>query len=150
MKKLVAILGISLVLCTNSLFANAYETTVSKKISSSFNEYFVGAKDVKWYTDDNQTFTAKFTLNSSKVTAYYREDGSLLATSRFLTGSQLPINVLTKLNKKYADCTVYSAVEYSADDVTVFYITMESKDSWITVKADKEGNARTTKKMKKA
>lgn len=150
MKKLVAILGMSFVLVTNSLFANTYETTVSKKISSNFNEYFAGAKDVKWYTEDNQMFTAKFTLNNSKVTAYYREDGSLMATSRFMTGSQLPINIVAKLNRKYAEAKVYSVVEYSAEDNTVYYVTLETNDQWITVRADKDGFVRTTRKMKKA
>jgi hypothetical protein len=150
MKKLIAILGASILLYANSLFANVYETTVSKKISTSFTDAFAGAKDVKWYTDDNKTFTAKFTLNNNKVTAFYREDGSLMATSRYLTGEQLPLNVLSRLNRKYSDCSIYSVVEYTAEEHTVYYLTLENKDSWIIVKADEDGTLRTNKKMKKA
>lgn len=150
MKKLIAILGASILLFANSLFANTYETTVSKKISTSFTDAFAGATDVKWYTDDNKTFTAKFTLNNNKVTAFYREDGSLMATSRYLTGEQLPLTVLSRLNAKYKDCSIYSVVEYSSDDHTVYYVTMEGKEHWIIVKADEDGTLRTNKKMRKA
>jgi hypothetical protein len=150
MKKLILLVSAALVLSANVLFASPYETTVNKKINSTFNESFNGATDVKWYTDDNKTFTAKFTMSNTKVTAFFKEDGTLLATSRYLQAEQLPLKVLSKLNKKYSNASVYCIVEYASSENVVYFVTLEGTDTWTVVKTDADANMKVYSRLKKA
>lgn len=150
MKKLILLVSAALVLSANVLFASPYETTVNNKINSNFHESFNGATDVKWYTDDNKTFTAKFTMSNTKVTAFFKEDGTLLATSRYLQAEQLPLKVLSKLNKKYSNTSVYCVVEYAASDNVVYFVTLEGTDTWTVIKTDADANMSVYSRLKKA
>ncbi|NSL89140.1 hypothetical protein [Chitinophaga solisilvae] len=150
MKKIIVLLSAAFLLSATTLFANPSETTVSNKIKYAFNDAFVGAKEVKWYTDDNKTFTAKFEISNSKVTAFFNEDGTLLATSRYLQADQLPLSVSGKIAKRYADDSIYCIVEYSAGEGTVYFITLEGKNTWTTLKADRNGAVTVQGRLKKA
>lgn len=150
MKKLILLVSAALIFSANMLFASPYETTVNKKINSTFTESFTGATDVKWYTDDNKTFTAKFTMSNTKVTAFFREDGTLLATSRYLQSEQLPLKVACKLNKKYPATSIYCVVEYTSGDNIVYFVTLEGTDTWTVIKTDQEANMKVYSHLKKA
>lgn len=150
MKKLILLVSAALVLSANVLFASPYETTVNNKINSTFNDSFNGATDVKWYTDDNKTFTAKFTMSNTKVTAFFKEDGTLLATSRYLQAEQLPLKVLSKLNKKYSKTSVYCIVEYASSENVVYFVTLEGTDTWTVIKTDADANMSVYSRLKKA
>jgi hypothetical protein len=139
MKKLIFLISAALLLSAYTLFAGPYETTVSKKINQAFSESFSGATNVKWYTDDNKTFTAKFTMSHTKVTAFFGSDGTLLATSRYLKAEQLPLRVISKLNKRYPGNSIYCVVEYTAGENLVYFITLEGETTWTTVKSDALG-----------
>lgn len=150
MKKLILLVSAALLLSANVLFASPYETTANTKINSTFNESFTGATDVKWYTDDNKTFTAKFTMSNTKVTAFFKEDGTLLATSRYLQAEQLPLKVTSKLNKKYPGTSIYCVVEYTSGDNVVYFVTVESTDTWTVIKTDVDANLKVYSRLKKA
>ncbi|MEV4882374.1 hypothetical protein MRBLMN1_000841 [Chitinophaga ginsengisegetis] len=150
MKKLILLVSAALVLSANVLFASPYETIVNNKINSTFHDSFNGATDVKWYTDDNKTFTAKFTMSNTKVTAFFKEDGTLLATSRYLQAEQLPLKVLSKLNKKYPNTSIYCVVEYASSDNVVYFVTLESTDTWTVIKTDTDANMKVYSRLKKA
>ncbi|MCW3462684.1 hypothetical protein [Chitinophaga nivalis] len=150
MKKLILLLSAAFLLSAQTIFAHAYETAVNSKIASTFNESFTGAKEVKWYTEDNKTFTAKFTMSNTKVSAFFDDNGNLLATSRYLQPEQLPLEVTNKLNKKYAGNSIFCVVEYTAEANTAYIITLEGKDHWTTVKAAPDGTMKLQNRMKKA
>ncbi|MBO9729071.1 MAG: hypothetical protein J7623_10595 [Chitinophaga sp.] len=150
MKKIILLVSTALLLSANVLFASPYETTANTKISSTFNESFAGATEVKWYTDDNKTFTAKFTMSNTKVTAFFKEDGTLMATSRYLQADQLPLKVAGKLNKKYADSSIYCVVEYTVGENVVYFVTLESTDTWTVIKTDADGYMKVQSRLKKA
>lgn len=150
MKKLILLVSAALLLSANVLFASPYETTANTKINSTFNESFAGATDVKWYTDDNRTFTAKFTMSNTKVTAFFKEDGTLMATSRYLQADQLPLRVAGKLNKKYPGESIYCVVEYTVGENIVYFVTLEGTDTWTVVKTDADANMKVQSRLKKA
>ncbi|NLR59581.1 hypothetical protein HGH93_15825 [Chitinophaga polysaccharea] len=150
MKKIILLVGAALLLSANVLLAAPYETTVNNKINSAFNEAFTGATDVKWYTEDNRTYTAKFTLSNTKVTAFYKEDGSLMATSRYLQADQLPLKVSARLNKKFPGNSIYCVVEYTAEDSVIYFVTLENSDTWTVVKTDQDANFKIQSRLKKA
>lgn len=150
MKKLILLVSAALLMSANVLLANPYETTVNNRINSTFNDSFTGATDVKWYTDDNKTFTAKFTMSNTRVTAFFKDDGTLLATSRYLQAEQLPLKVTSKLNKKYPGTSIYCVVEYASTDNVVYFITLESSDTWTVIKTDADANMKVYSRLKKA
>jgi hypothetical protein len=150
MKKLILLVSAALLLSANVLFASPYETTVNNKINSTFNDSFTGATDVKWYTDDNKTYTAKFTLSNNKVTAFFSNDGALLATSRYLQAEQLPLKVAGKLNKKYPGNSIYCVVEYTSGENVTYFVTLESEDTWTVIKTDADANMKVYSRLKKA
>ncbi|CAL1521358.1 hypothetical protein [Chitinophaga sp. MM2321] len=150
MKKLIFLMSAALLLSAHTLFAKPYETAVNNKIQHTFSESFSGAKEVKWYTDDNITFTAKFTMVNTRVTAFFNDDGTLLATSRYLQADQLPLNVISRLNKKFPATSIYCVVEYAAGENALYYITLEGKDTWTIVRADRFGSLKVQNHLKKA
>jgi hypothetical protein len=150
MKKLIFLISAALLLSAHALFAAPYETTVSKKLNDSFSESFSGATHVKWYTDDNKTFTAKFMMSHTKVTAFFGSDGALLATSRYLQADQLPLKVISKLNKRFPADSIYCVVEYTSGENMVYFITLEGKTTWTTIKSDALGRMEIHNRLTKA
>ncbi|HVI48863.1 MAG TPA: hypothetical protein VM802_28610 [Chitinophaga sp.] len=149
MKKIILLMSAVLLLSASVLSAKEYEVAATPKLRNALNEAFTGAQDVKWYTDDNRTFTAKFEMSHAKVTAFFNEDGTLLATSRYLDPEQLPLNVTSKLNKRFPDTSVFCVVEYSSGENTVYFITLESKDTWTVVKTDASAILKIHSRLKK-
>lgn len=148
MKKLIAIMTIAAVLSSSALFARD-ATVNNKKVMDAFNKEFVGASDVSWYSTADK-YVAKFTIKSSKVTAHFDREGNLLATSRYITDSELPLNVITRLMKKFPDQKIHNVVEYEAEGATTYVITLESETHWTVLKAASSGGLSTLKKLRKA
>ncbi|WP_143309751.1 hypothetical protein [Chitinophaga vietnamensis] len=150
MKKFFLLVVAAVMLSASTLFAEAYETTVSYKIKAAFDESFTGAKDVKWYTEDNKTFTAKFTISNNKVTAFFDTNGDLLATSRYIQQENLPLQVINSMMKKYPDNNVYCVVEYTSGTNVVYMITLVDDQYWTVLRADTAGNLKQFSRLKKA
>ena len=150
MKKLIAILTVAVVVFTTST-ANAFDgiSISNKKVMESFEREFAGAANVTWYTGQKDNYVAKFTIKSSKVTAHFDNEGNLLATSRYITDSELPLNVITRLMKKYPDQNIHNIVEYDADGNTTYMITLENASHWTTVRATAT-SVSTYRKLRKA
>ena len=148
MKKLIAILTFAAVITSSAAFALDGSTIDNKKVMESFNKEFVGAADVSWYHTADK-YVAKFTMKTSKVTAHFDRDGNLLATSRYITDAELPLNVITRMMKKYPDQKIHSVVEYDAEGNTTYVITLESGTHWTVLKAESNGNLTKLKKLQK-
>jgi hypothetical protein len=84
------------------------------------------------------------------VTAHFDREGNLLATSRYITDSELPLNVITRMMKKYPDQKIHCVVEYDANGGTTYVITLESKTHWTILKAESNGNLTRMKRLTKA
>ena len=149
MKKMLLFFAAAL-LSTQLLFAGTKELEASGKLKSALNKEFVGASSVKWYSDDNKTFMARFTLRERSVTAYFDGDGNLLATRRYIVEDQLPLVVANKLTKKYPTDQVRWIVEFQSEGSTVYYVTLENETSWKVIKATSAGTLSVHKNMKKA
>jgi hypothetical protein len=148
MKKIIAILTLALVV-SSATFARDGRTIDNKKVMESFNNQFAGAADVSWYTTTDK-YVAKFTMKSSKVTAHFDREGNLLATSRYITDTELPLKVISRLMKKFPDQKIQNIVEYDAEGNTTYVITLESETHWTVLKAEQSGSLTTLKKLTKA
>ena len=137
-------------LSTQLLFAGQTELEANAKLKSALSKEFAGASAIKWYSDDNKTFMAKFTLRERTVTAYFDGEGNLLATRRYISEEQLPLAVANKLAKKYPGEEVRWVVEFDNEGTTVYYVTLENATNWKVIRATSGGNLSVHQNLKKA
>src|SRR6187200_2720778 len=122
---------------------------VSEKVLKAFSETFMKATDIVWHEVKN-LYEASFKQSEIITRAIYDQDGNLLRTTRYYSQENLPINIITKLQKRYAGKSVYGVTELSTEDEVSYHITMQDETNWYVVKADNFGNLELSKKFKKA
>jgi len=122
---------------------------VSEKVLKAFNETFVKATDVVWHEMQN-FYEARFKQSEIIIRAIYDTDGNLLRTTRYYSEENLPINILTKVKKKYAGKSVHGVTESASEDEVSYYITLEDEKNWYIIKADSWGSMELSKKYRKA
>ena len=131
----------------SSAFANN-EETINQKAVSSFKKDFAAAQDVKW--ESNKDFVkATFKLNDQVMFAYYSQTGNLMAVTRNIVSSQLPINLLSELKKKYNNYWISDLFEVSSDTDSSFYITLQNSDQTVVLKSNGISEWEVYKKDKK-
>ena len=118
MKRLLVILTIALSLVSLSSFANGED--VSPRAVKSFNKSFKNATEVKWTVTDNY-FKADFALNGQYVSAFYNEDGSMIALTRNLSSLQLPIALQADLKSNYNCYWISNVLEVANEEGTSYY-----------------------------
>ncbi len=147
MKKGILSLALMLMIGITSTFAKNYEG-VNQRVISSFQREFTNAKDVKW--ESSKEFAkATFSLNGQIMFAYYSEEGQLLAMTRNIQSSQLPINLLNNLKKDYNSFWITDLFEMASGNETAYYVTLESSDSMVVLKSTDSMNWEVFKKEKK-
>lgn len=122
---------------------------VNEKVLKAFNETFMKATDVVWNEMQN-LYEARFKQSEIVTRAIYDTEGNLLRTTRYYSQENLPINILTKLQKRYAGKSVYGVTELSSEDEVSYHITLQDEKNWYIIKADNYGNLELTKKFQKA
>jgi hypothetical protein len=134
MRKMILAIAVTLTLGMTSAFANGGDE-VNKQIAESFNRDFVTAKNVSW--ESQKDFVkATFNLNNQVLFAYYKENGELLAVVRNMLSDRLPIFLLTDLKKHYSNYWVSDLFEMASQDQTSYYISLESSDETLVLRAD--------------
>jgi hypothetical protein len=144
MKKILLVLAITI--CTLSAFAN--EGKVTTKVLEAFQTEFNSAKEVSWSTGDNY-FKAEFIFNGQHVSAFYSTDGDLLGITRYITVLDLPVSLQASLKKNYDGFWISDLFEVTKSDNTGYYITLESADTKIVMKASDADEWSVYKKVKK-
>lgn len=97
MKKLfIAVLFVTAI--GTSAFANP--STVNYKIMNNFRTDFVDAENVSWKVS-NEFVKASFTLDNTRLNAFYNLDGELIGTSKTFELNKLPKRALQTITKKY-------------------------------------------------
>jgi len=147
MKKSILTWALVLLVGVSTSFAHGIEG-VSERVMSSFKKEFAEAKDVQW--ESAKDFSkATFSLHGQVMFAYYSTDGSLIAVSRNIAPSQLPIALLAEVKKSYGDYWISDLFELSTNDNTDYYITLENGDQKVVLKSNGARNWDLYKKEKK-
>jgi len=132
MKRFLLTLTIALSLGLSSFAAD--ETSVSETVIKSFNSSFKSASEVKWSVSDNY-YKASFTLNGQFVAAYYNTDGQMMAMTRNIASTQLPIALQASLKAKYDGYWISDLFEMANEDGTTYYITLENADTKMVLRS---------------
>jgi hypothetical protein len=149
MKKRILLLSIVLVSFTAFSFAADAPVSVSKNVISSFNKQFINARDIKW--ESHADFVkAQFSVNDIVLYAYFNQSGDLIAITRFISPSQLPLVLLNSLKKQYSSgYWVSDLFEIETEAGTSYYANFESADQTVILKSDGISGWNTFQKEKK-
>lgn len=145
MKKLITLACIFATLTV----AAANPPEVNEKVLKAFEQTFVTAKDVVWHESEN-SYEARFKQSEIVTRASYDKEGNLLYTTRYYGEEMLPINILTKLKKKFIGKTVFGITESATENDVNYHIVLQDDKNWYIVKADGMGFMELFKKYRKA
>ena len=145
MKKLIILASLFAVLGTKA----STPPEVTEKVLKAFSETFMKATDVVWHEVKN-FYEASFKQSEIISRAVYDQDGNLVRATRYYSQENLPINILTKLQKRYAGKSVYGVTELSTGDEVSYHITMQDEKNWYIIKADNWGGLELEQKYRKA
>ena len=135
MKRLVLTLTIALSLISLSSFAT--DTKVNPAALKSFNNSFKNATEVNW-TVGNDFYKASFTLSGQYVSAYYNAEGKMLALTRNISSTQLPIALQANMKKNYEGFWITDLFEMTNEDGTSYYVTLENADTSVILKSNNQ------------
>lgn len=132
MKKIILALALLLTITVSRTFAGE---DVNQNVLTAFNKKFIDAKNVQW-KNVNHIVKATFALDGQTLFAYYKETGEEIAVSRNLASSQLPLNLMSDIKRRYNDFRIADLFEVAAYGETTYYITIEHNDHTTTLKSD--------------
>lgn len=132
MKRIVITLTVLFSLVSLSSFAN--EEKVNARVLESFQSNFKNATEVDWTVSEN-FYKADFSLNGQYVAAYYDEAGQLIALTRNISSTQLPISLQTNLKKDHEAYWISDLFEVANEQGTTYYVTLENADTKMVLKS---------------
>ena len=150
MKQLLAF-GVSLVMLTTTTFANVDPTVdnVNEKVLRAFQETFPIVNEVKWKEYANY-YTVSFKQHSIQTEVRYDKDGNFLSSLRYYKEDMLPLSVLHQIKKKYSTKSIFGVTELIVGSDVAYFIKLEDEKSWLTIKADQQGNLSVYEKLRKS
>ena len=131
MKNLFIILS-AIMFFASPAFANSF--TGNGPVMASFQKDFRNAEEVQWSMIDNY-YKASFMLEDQHVTAFYEENGHLLALTRNISTTQLPLALGLELKRNLGHYWVTELFEFTSEDGTAYYITLEDGSESILMRS---------------
>jgi hypothetical protein len=138
--------------CFLTLSAGVFATTdgnISDKLLQAFHRTFPDAQQVKWAETEDR-YLVNFKQGEILTKVEYDKDGNFLNSLRYYSEKNLPVNILCRLQKKYADKKVFGVTEVTSEASVEYYIKLEDAENWITVKSNVDGIMQVVEKYKKA
>lgn len=148
MKKSFLMWAMMLTMGLTSAFANN-EETINQRAVTAFKKDFTSAQDVKW--ENNKDFVkATFKMNEQVMFAYYSQTGDLMAVTRNIISSQLPITLLSDLKRNYGTYWISDLFEISSSSDASYYVTLQSGEQTLVLKSNGISGWELYKKDKKS
>ncbi len=147
MKKIFLSVTLLLTVAVATAFSND-GTRISKAVEASFKKEFPGSEVLSW-TSLGEYSRAVFILGGHRTEAYFSEDGQLRGSIRYLFFSQLPLAVMTAVDKRYPSAEISEVHEITNDEGTNYRISLEKEGKKYNLKADACGNITQTERVKK-
>ncbi len=123
--------------------------SISDKLLQTFKQTFPDAQQVVW-SEQGDKYTVNFRQNEILNKVEYDKDGNFLSSLRYYTEKNLPVTILCRLQKKYADKKIFGVTEVATESSVEYYIKLEDATSWITVRSNIDGSMQVVEKYNKA
>lgn len=133
MKPLFILLTVAASFFTKTSIAN--DEIVSPTVLKSFQSSFANAKEVDWSLSKT-LYKASFALDGIYITAFYNSDGSMVAMTRNISLSQLPLTLQTDIKKEYSAFWISDLFEIANEEGTSYYITLENADTKLVLQSN--------------
>lgn len=149
-KKIVLASALLLTIGISSSFAtpNAGGNDEATPATISFHKDFKKVEVIETHIGkDFIRFT--FKMNDVVLSAFYNENGQLLAITRNIQSSQLPLQLLMQIKKDYANYWISDLFEYDGDGANNYFITLESADYRVILRSNGTQWETYDKKVKK-
>lgn len=137
MKKIFASLSLLLTAGLPAVFANDPEP--DQQVLELFKKEFVAAENVSWSRQENYD-KATFVLAGRRAIAYFNAAGELEGCVRDIFFDQLPLSVMTAVDKKFTNAEIIDVREVSNSEGTSYRIRLTSKNKKVSLKVDAVGN----------
>ena len=145
MKKLLLIAATAFASLTG--FANV--DPVNGKVLEAFRTTFADAKNVQWKSlEESGLFQATFNYQNADVSAYYSEDGEMVALARYINKANLPIVVTKSIQERFPEHVIQTVIEHIAYGSTTYHVTLNSPKSSVVVAVSPSGDLSVSKKIK--
>ncbi|HEU4632462.1 MAG TPA: hypothetical protein VFS22_00665 [Flavisolibacter sp.] len=125
----------------------AGDTAVSPNILQSFQNKFSSAKEITW-TAGPEIYKAEFVYRSQYLAAFYDAEGNMLALTKNILSTQLPLFLGGSLRENYQDYWISDVIEFSTEDGTSYYATVENAEQKLVLKSSQNSWV-VSKKIKK-
>jgi beta-glucosidase/6-phospho-beta-glucosidase/beta-galactosidase len=145
--KFIAIAALALTLGTTNAFAGPAHG-LNGQVNSAFQKDFKKAELVD-YTSGKDFTRLTLKTNDMIVFAYYSENGDLLAVTRNIKSTQLPLSLLLDLKKNYTGYWITDLFEMSTGTQSSYYMTMENADKKLNLRSVNNDSWETFKKESK-
>jgi len=126
------------VLITVSSFASPAATPaegINGEIRMSFAHDFKGAQLMG--TETRAAFTKlTFKMNEVVMTAWYSNQGALLAVTRNILSNELPLNLMLGLKSNYGAYWITELFEFNGDETNCYYVSLENADQKVTLRSN--------------
>lgn len=147
MKKIFVSFTLLLTAGLSTLFANN-DPNPEQQVLDLFKEKFTASQNVTWSKQGDYD-KATFLIGGSWVTAYFNPDGQLEGCIRNLSFDQLPLAVMTAIDKRFKSADVFTVKEISNDEGTSYILTLKSKNIIYKIKLDPSGSFNEVEKLVK-
>jgi hypothetical protein len=147
MKRIIVSLALVLTAGLTTLFANT-ETGISDQVRIAFEKEFAGAQSVCW-NEEGDYLKATFLMGGHRAEAYYNREAEFLGCIRNLFYDQLPLTLMTSMDKRFAGAGILDVREVNNAEGTTYRLTLEVQNVKYHVKADTGGNILEIQKLKK-
>jgi hypothetical protein len=103
-------------------------------VNAYFHKDFRQAELIDTKTNPDYTrFT--FSMSGMILTAFYSNNGELLAVTHNITSTQLPLTLLMKVKRNYSSFWISDLFELNSNGESTYYITLENADKTITLRS---------------
>ncbi|MEO5681077.1 MAG: hypothetical protein ABIQ88_00485 [Chitinophagaceae bacterium] len=130
-KKIITLLAFVILAVTTSFAGNE----ISKNAISTFTGSFAKATGVTWEKAEKY-YKASFRLNGQSLNALLSEEGEMIAVSRNILSTELPVSLQLALNKNISGNWISELVEYAVHGETKYFITLEDADKKTIFQSD--------------
>jgi len=145
MKKIIFSIAIAAITST-PLLAN-HNPDPGYKVLEQFKKEFPTAQDVSWGTEAGYD-KVSFVLSGRRVIAFFNMDGELEGCIRDIFYDQLPLAVMTSLEKRFTDAEVLYIREVNNTEGTHYRIRLDAKEKKYQVRINADGNISDVDKVK--
>jgi hypothetical protein len=145
MKKIILIAVTAFV----SLASFANVDPVNGRVLEAFRTSFADAKNVQWKSlDESGLFQATFNYQNSELSAYFNEEGEMVAVARYINKANLPIMVTKAVEERFPEHVIQTVIEKIAYGATTYHLTMNSPKSSLLLAVSPNGDINVSKKIK--